>query len=69
MPTDPPSAYRIWSLACPFRKNGTPVLGTFGRTIESVVLMRHSTFKRLIAEHPTLATAQFEVGEETDGDR
>lgn len=56
--------YRIWSVACPFRKDGSPIVGnTFCSSVRSVVIFEHETFKRLIAEHPALATARFEVGE------
>ena len=53
---------RIWAMACPFRKNGTPVLGTMGTTVRSVIVIEHDTWKRLCEEVPQLQTTQFEVG-------
>lgn len=55
--------YRIWPTPIPFRKDGTPVVGNFGPTIRQVVIIEAETFKRLIAEHPSLTTARFEVAE------
>ena len=55
--------YCIWPETMPFRKNGTPVVGTMGSGFRSVVIMEAETFKRLMREHPSLATAQFEVAE------
>lgn len=54
--------YTLWSMVCPFRKNGTPVLGTMGSTLRNVIVMESETFKKLVADHPSLATAQFRVG-------
>lgn len=55
--------YRIWPTPIPFNKQGWPVVGNFGKEWRQVVVMDAETFKRLIAEHPSLATAQFEVAE------
>lgn len=55
--------YRIWALGCPFNKKGFPVMGTFGSSIRSVIVIDHATWKRLCADIPALQTAQFEVGE------
>ena len=60
--SDDSKAYTIWSVATPFRKDGTPVMGNMGSTIKSVVVMESATFKRILAEHPSLQTAQFNVG-------
>lgn len=60
--TEPQKPPRIWAQHCPFRKNGSPVLGTFGRTIRPVVIMEMVTWNRLCAEVPALQTMQFEVG-------
>lgn len=57
-----PQPRRIWVLHCPFRKTGSPVLGTFGRTVEPVVIMRMETWKKLCEDVPQLQTTQFEVG-------
>jgi hypothetical protein len=54
--------YRIWVAHCPFRKNGAPVLGSFGSTIAPVVVMKIETWKRLCAAIPDLQATQFEVG-------
>lgn len=57
-----PTKHRIWAAHCPFRKSGSPVLGTTGSSIQPVIVMTVETWKKLCAEHPTLGTAQFEVG-------
>lgn len=54
--------YRLWSLDAPFRKNGTPVIGTMGSSVRRVVVMEAATFQRMVKEYPALATARFEVG-------
>lgn len=54
--------YRIWTLDAPFDKDGVPVMGTVGRSVERVVVIRSQTFRRMIAEHPSLRTAAYEVG-------
>lgn len=54
--------YRVWSIEAPFRSDGSPVVGTFGKSIRPVVIMESDTFKRLVKEHSSLATAHFEVG-------
>ena len=53
---------RMWVLHCPFRKNGTPVLGTFGATEQPIVMMTLETWKKLCADVPQLQTTMFEVG-------
>ena len=55
--------YRMWALSCPFRKDGTPVLGTFGAREQTVVIFTLETWRRLCADVPALATTQFEVGQ------
>jgi len=55
--------YTIWAMDCPFRKSGSPVLGNMGSRVERVIIIDAKTWNRLIAEHPSLATAQFRVGE------
>jgi hypothetical protein len=54
-------AYTIWATLAPFRKNGTPVIGNMGSTVKDVVVMESETFRRLVREHPSLATAEFSV--------
>ena len=59
-----PAPYTVWSTEAPFRKDGFPVVGTFGATSRSVIIMTRETFKRLVDEHPSLSTAEFRVGTE-----
>lgn len=54
--------YTVWSMFAPFRKDGAPVMGSFGQSVRSVVVMEAETFRRLIREHPELQTAVFRVG-------
>lgn len=58
----PAPPYRVWALHCPFRKDGTPVLGSFGAREQSVVIMTVETWERLCADVPQLQTTKFEVG-------
>jgi hypothetical protein len=53
---------RIWTLHCPFRKSGSPVVGTMGSSIRTVILIETDMWKRLCEEVPQLQTTQFEVG-------
>lgn len=53
---------RIWAAHCPFRKTGSPVLGTMGAIIEGVIVMRMDTWEELCRRVPALQTMQFEVG-------
>jgi hypothetical protein len=53
---------RIWALHCPFRRNGSPVLGSFGSTEQPVVIMTADTWTRLCLEIPELGQRQFSVG-------
>jgi len=52
----------IWVLHCPFRKTGSPVVGSFGATIRGVVIIPVETWTALCRQHPALAATQFEVG-------
>lgn len=54
--------YRIWAMACPFKKSGFPVVGTFGATVRNVVIFDVATWTRLCQDVPQLQTTQFEVG-------
>lgn len=58
------SPIRIWALHCPFRKNDTPVLGSFGATIRPVVIIPMATWTALCKEIPALGQKQFQVGSE-----
>jgi hypothetical protein len=64
--TPPPSApeprFRIWVLPCPFKKDGTPSLGTFGSSVRNVVILPVETWTQLCRENPALASTKFEVG-------
>lgn len=55
--------YRLWAVTAPFTKDGIPLVGTFGKSAQRVVIMTADTFERLIAATPALATARFEIGE------
>lgn len=58
--------YRIWTLMCPFKKNGFPVVGTFGTRTGQVVIFSTAEWKRLCEDVPQLQTTQFEVGSYED---
>ena len=60
--TLPEKLLRIWVMHCPFRKTGSPVLGSMGSTIQPVVVMTMETWKELCARVPALQTTQFKVG-------
>ena len=60
--TAEPARYRIWVAHCPFKKNGAPSLGSFGRSIDQVVVFRMATWKKLCEDVPQLQTTMFEVG-------
>lgn len=62
MATESKPQYRIWAMHCPFRKTGSPVLGTFGRDIKPVVIFEMATWTRLCQDVPQLQTTMFEVG-------
>jgi hypothetical protein len=54
--------YTIWAGTTTFAKDGAPVLGSSGASMQRVIVMDVPTFKRLVKEHPSLATAKFLVG-------
>lgn len=58
----PSKPLRIWVMHCPFRKTGSPVLGTFGASIEGVVIVKMEDWEKLCEDVPQLKTTQFEVG-------
>ena len=62
MPEPEKPKYRIWAMSCPFRKTGSPVVGHFGSTNETVVIFKMETWKRLCEDVPQLQTTMFEVG-------
>ena len=57
-----PTKPRIWVMHCPFRKTGSPVLGTFGATTQPVVIIPLATWEQLAKDIPALGATQFEVG-------
>lgn len=52
----------IWVLACPFRKDGSPVLGSFGKMVRSIVIIETETWKQLCEDIPELGKVEFRVG-------
>ena len=58
----PVKPLRIWVMHCPFRKTGSPVLGSFGAKEEVVVIFKIADWKKLCEDVPQLQTTQFEVG-------
>jgi hypothetical protein len=56
----------MWILECPFRKDGSPVLGTMGSSVRRVVVFEAETFKQLLEDHPTLKVQKFRVGETSE---
>lgn len=59
-------ATRIWVLHMPFKKNGFPVVGSFGARTEGVVIMKLSDWTAMCNEVEALKTRQFEVGHYED---
>jgi hypothetical protein len=57
-----PTPRTMWVMHCPFRKNGSPVVGTMGSTVRTVVIFDIDEWKRLCEEVPHLATTHFRVG-------
>ena len=57
-----PTKPRIWAMECPFRKDGSPVLGSFGSITRSVVIVPVELWTRLCKDNPALAATEFEVG-------
>jgi hypothetical protein len=58
----PPEPVTMFALFCPCRKNGAPVVGSFGAQIREVVIFDMREWKRLCEQVPQLATTQFRVG-------
>lgn len=54
--------FRMWAMYCPFKKDGFPVLGSFGSQIKPVVILTMDEWLRLCEAVPQLAETQFEVG-------
>lgn len=61
-PAQEPWTPTIWGMSCPFNKQGVPVVGNFGRSIRTVVIMPVETWTRLCKEHPSLGAQKFNVG-------
>lgn len=62
MSAEPTTPLRIWILPCPFRKDGSPSLGTFGSKVRNVVIIPAETWTKLVEQNHALAATQFEVG-------
>lgn len=54
--------FRMWVADCPFRKNGSPVLGSFGGHAKRIVVIEMDTWNQMCKEIPQLQTTKFEVG-------
>lgn len=54
--------YTMWVAHCPFRRSGSPVLGTMGSSIQGVIVMTTDEWRRLCDAVPQLQTTQFRVG-------
>lgn len=64
-PPEPPAvadSFTIWAMDCPFRKAGSPVLGTMGSSIRRVIVIEMDEWQRMNDAIPQLATTQFRVG-------
>ena len=53
---------RIWAMHCPFRKTGSPVLGSMGTSVRPVIVMTMETWYALCQRFPEIQTMQWEVG-------
>ena len=60
--TLPDKPLRIWAMHCPFRKTGSPVLGSMGSSVQPVIVMTLETWQALCQRDPTIQTMPFEVG-------
>ncbi len=60
--SDQTKPFRMWAMHCAFKKDGFPSLGTFGKSIEPVVILTMEEWLRLCDAVPQLADTQFEVG-------
>lgn len=54
--------FRMWVMHCPFKKDGFPSLGSFGKDIKPVVIITMDEWNRLNESIPELAKTMFEVG-------
>lgn len=54
---------RVWKAFCPFRKDGAPVLGNFGASVQGVVIIEGPEWKKLLERVPDLGDMRFDVGE------
>lgn len=62
------SPLRIWAVHCPFRKDGSPVIGGFGSIIRPIVIIDMDTWTELCKRVPQLQTMKFDVGVYEDSD-
>lgn len=54
--------FRMWAMHCPFKKDGFPVLGSFGKEVKPVVIITMDEWNRLNEAIPELGRTMFEVG-------
>lgn len=53
----------IFNVMCPFRKDGSPVIGSVGSTVRGVIIIEITEWKKLLEAVPELKTQKFKVGE------
>jgi hypothetical protein len=53
--------YRVYFASTPFRKEGTPVVGSAGSTVRRVVIIEGEEFHRLMTDFPALKDVKFEA--------
>lgn len=56
-----PKPYRIWFATTPFRRNGTPVVGSSGSSLRRVGIIDGDEFSRLLTDFPALKDVKFEA--------
>jgi hypothetical protein len=63
LPPETRNAYAIFVGTTTLDKKGAPYLGTRGVSTDRVIVIRSAVWRRLVADHPSLASANFNVGE------
>lgn len=53
----------MFVVACPFRKDGSPVVGNIGSSVRRVIIIDADNWTRLKDAIPALQTQTFRVGE------
>lgn len=61
-PSEPSKPITMWFAECPFRKTGSPVLGTTGASVRRVIVFEYDEWLRFAKLHPSIETQQFRVG-------